>query len=227
MNLEKHLDFFDPGTVKKPIHIIGVGAIGSHIAELLVRIGLQNIILYDFDCVEDKNITNQMFITNQIGKPKVEAVAEMLVSINPNIAKTLKLETEGYDKQKLTGYVFICVDTIEVRQKIVDANMYNQDIIAMFDFRMRLTDAQYYAADWQSYKQKKSLRASMDFTQAEADEATPINACGGTLAIIPTIKTITSLGVANFINYIQEGILTSTILIDAFTFDITAMGNNT
>ena len=42
MNVIKHLEYFDPMKVQEPVHIIGLGAIGSHIAELLVRLGVQN-----------------------------------------------------------------------------------------------------------------------------------------------------------------------------------------
>jgi hypothetical protein len=66
----------------------------------------------------------------------------------------------------------------------------------------------------------------MDFTQEEADKETPVSACGTTLSVIPTIKTITALGVSNFINYVKGSKLRSTILVDAFDFDIVAAGTN-
>ena len=62
----------------------------------------------------------------------------------------------------------------------------------------------------------------MNFTQEEAEAATPVSACGSTLSVIPTIKVITSLGVANFINFVKGQPLKKMILIDAFDFEVTA-----
>ena len=223
MNLVKHQEYFDPIDIHDAVHIIGVGATGSHVAELLARLGFINIHIYDFDVVEDVNIANQMYYDNNIGKPKTTATADHILSINPAIE--LKVHGE-YIKQPLAGYVFICADSIEVRRNIVQNNLYNYNIKAAFDFRIRLSDAQHYAADWKCEKQKKSLLDSMDFTEEEAAEQTPVGVCGTTLSIIPTIKIIVSAGVANLINFIKEGILKSVILIDAFQFTMDAMGTN-
>ena len=62
MNLSKSLEYFDPiNDLEGAIHIIGIGAMGSRVAELLVRLGIQRIHIWDFDTVEDKNITNQLY----------------------------------------------------------------------------------------------------------------------------------------------------------------------
>lgn len=61
MNLSKSLEFFDPLNINESIHIIGIGAMGSRIAELLVRLGIPKIHIWDMDTVEDKNITNQLY----------------------------------------------------------------------------------------------------------------------------------------------------------------------
>ena len=73
MNLNKHLDFIKPYTYGKPIHIIGVGAVGSRVAELVVRLGFNDIHIYDFDIVEDGNITNQIYTYRDMGMSKEDA----------------------------------------------------------------------------------------------------------------------------------------------------------
>ena len=221
MNLIKHRELFDPTKVDEPIHIIGCGAIGSHLAELLTRLGLNNFKLYDFDTVEDKNLANQLFLHKHIGKAKVLAVAEQIQMINPT-AKITVFE-EGYTDQQLNGYVFLAVDSIELRRSICIANKFNNYIKAIFDFRMRLTDAQHYAANWKERDHKLQLLKTMEFTSDEAQAATPTNACGSTLSIIPTVKIVTATGVANFINFANGYALKQTILIDAFTFNILPM----
>ena len=220
MNVIKHLEYFDPMKVQESVHIIGLGAIGSHIAELLVRLGVQNFELYDFDTVTDYNVANQMFEFNDIGKEKTEAISEMLRRINPEVR--VRVHTKGWHENlPLNGYVFICVDNIDIRKAICRCCMCNPMVKAVFDFRMRLSDAQHYAAAGNP-KDIQTLLRTMNFTQEEAEAATPVSACGSTLSVIPTIKVITSLGVANFINFVKGQPLKRMILIDAFDFEVTA-----
>ena len=167
MDLSKSYEFFQPDMCTSRIHIIGCGSIGSCVAELLARYGLTKISLYDFDEVEPRNIVNQMFTAKHIGKPKVEAVGEMLLDINPDIGEDLKIYPKGYVDQKLSGFVFLCVDNIDLRREIAEKNRYNQNIKAMFDFRTRLTDAQHYAADWSDDKSVDAFIASMNFSHED------------------------------------------------------------
>ena len=70
MDLNKSLEFFDPNKVKERCHIIGCGSIGSNVAELLARYGVERITLWDFDTVEPHNIANQLFTEEDVGAPK-------------------------------------------------------------------------------------------------------------------------------------------------------------
>ena len=222
LNLSKSYDFFKPEDCKERIHIIGCGSVGSTVAELLARFGLTKLTLYDFDVVEPKNLANQMFRQEHIGICKVHAFATMLCEINPEIKNIIKMETAGYTGQKLSGFVFLCVDNIELRREIAVANKNNQYIKAMFDFRTRLTDAQSYAADWSDIKMVDDFIKSMDFTHEEAAKETPVSACNVTLSVAPTVRMICSLGVANFVNFIKGEKLKKLILIDAFRFVLDA-----
>lgn len=221
MNLTKHYDFFNPLTLEQNIHIIGCGAIGSNLAAQLVRLGCSNIHLYDFDIVEEHNITNQLYTPAQIHAEKTTALMHILTDINVDCAITI--HNEGWQTgDRLDGYVFLCVDDIETRHAIVKENYYNPQIIAFFDFRMRLTDAQHYAAKREDHKQMEMLLASMDFTHKEAKDATEISACGTTMSVTPTVWTIVALGVSNFINLIRRNELKFIILLDAFKYTIDA-----
>lgn len=222
MNLNKSYEFFQPEKAKSRIHIIGCGSVGSTVAELLTRYGCQNITLYDFDFVESHNLVNQMFTADQVGKPKVEAVRELMVRINPDIAQTVKIVPEGYQGQRLAGYVFLCVDNIDLRREIVEKNQYNGLIDSMYDFRTRLTDAQHYAANWHEPSQVKSFLNSMQFSHEEASEVTPMSACHVSLAVPTTVRMICELGVNNFVNHVKGNPLKKMILVDGFQFELTA-----
>lgn len=224
MNLNKHREFFDPDNFNDEIHIIGCGAIGSTITEQLARLGIKEIHLYDFDNVSEHNITNQMFLAHQVGHQKVEALDFICKQINPDI-KIFK-HNEGWEKgMTLSGYVFLAVDSVDTRNEIVDDNRFNPNIKAMFDTRMRLTDAQAFAALW-TPKGIEFLKNTMNFTHEEAAASTPISACGTTLSVTPTVRLICSLAVANLVNVILNKTITKTILIDAFNMTIDAFDEN-
>ena len=222
MNLSKSYEFFKPEMCKSRIHIIGCGSVGSTVAELLARFGLTNMTLYDFDIVEEKNLANQMFWAEDVNTPKTEAVKRNLCRINPECAETVKI-MQGWNGQKLSGYIFLCADSVEVWKRIVDANMMNPNIKAMFNFRTGLTDAQHYAADWSDERGKKSFRGTMDFTSEEARSQTPVSACGVTLSVAPTIRMICTAGVTNFINFVKGEPIKKQIICDAFSFVLEAM----
>lgn len=198
MNISKSADFFNPTEIKERIHIIGCGAVGSTLAEMLVRMGCSNLVLYDFDIVTPHNLANQMFLNKHIDLPKLEALSEILIDINPDVKLTL--EKEGWKPDsKLDGYVFLAVDDIALRRTIVEENLMNGKITAMFDFRMGLDSGEHFAADWNNTKDKTNLLEGMQFTTEEAAENTPRNACGTTLNIISTVRTLVSYGITNFI----------------------------
>ena len=186
MDLSKSYEYFQPEKVEARINIVGCGSVGATLAENLVRLGITNLALWDMDVVNPHNLANQIFRQQDIGRPKVEALADILFEINPEIKDYLKLYGKGWSGQQLSGYVFLCVDNIELRRQIVEKHFDNPYVKAMLDFRTLLESAQHYAADWSDYKMKKDLLNSMNFSHEEASEETPVSACGVTLGVAPT-----------------------------------------
>lgn len=221
MDRSKILEFFDATEYNYAYHIIGCGAIGSHVCEELARIGVPEVHLYDFDTVNAHNITNQMFKFEDIGDTKVHACAMAMKAINPDIKihGHLKGLQEPY---VVNGICILCVDDIDLRRKIVKANYYNPYCKAFLDFRMRLTDAQHYFAAGDSTFEKDTLLATMDFSHEEAHAATPQSACGVELSVVYTVKAITAFGIANMVKWLQERSDYKTMAIvnmDTFTVD--------
>lgn len=210
MNTIRHLDYFNPNHIKT-VHIIGVGAVGSHIANNLARLGIKEIHLWDIDIVEDHNIPNQMFLNEDLGKLKTLSVAKYLTQINPDIKLYIH---EKYTNEELEGYVFACVDNIEVRKELYLSNQFNINIKAMFDTRVALTDGQVLSADWTKLKQIKQLIEASDFKHEEVEEVK--SACGSKLAVIPTIQFAATIATSIFINFINTKELPTVVLYDAF-----------
>lgn len=68
---------------EKKIVILGCGAVGSHIAEILVRAGILNFILVDYKTVSENHLARHLFVRqDDIGKSKVNALKNYLENIN-------------------------------------------------------------------------------------------------------------------------------------------------
>lgn len=206
MDLRKHAEYFDPNKVTAPIHIIGLGAVGSNIADQLARFGFDRFHLWDMDTVEFKNITNQMYSTFHVSHPKTKAMEAIIKDINPEAEITLH---EKYNGERLEGYVFLAVDSISIRRLAITANMNNKDVLAVFDTRIGAMDAQAYAATGDNIE---DLLPTMDFTDEEAAKDAPKSLCGEMISIRSTVLIITALQVQNFVNLLRERPLKKQIL---------------
>lgn len=99
------------------IGIVGLGSVGSIIAEALIKTGIQNLILIDFDTVERKNLDRLQGIgLNSIGQLKVFAVKNYLKTISINNQTTVEavpysiVEEEGIKAALDCDVLFSCVD---------------------------------------------------------------------------------------------------------------------
>lgn len=67
------------------VGVAGAGGLGSNAAAHLVRAGVTKLTLADFDVVSESNLNRQFFFRDQIGRKKVEALAENLRRIEPEL----------------------------------------------------------------------------------------------------------------------------------------------
>lgn len=100
--------------MQKRVILFGVGGVGSWCAESLVRSGISHITLVDSDCVCASNCNRQLMATTKtIGRPKVEALKERLLEINPD-ADIVAMQNV-YNEENAESY---CLDTYDF---IIDA----------------------------------------------------------------------------------------------------------
>lgn len=220
MDLSKSFEYFDPNAVDGKCHIIGCGSVGSTIAETLARLGVTKFVLYDFDIVEPHNLANQMFVYADIKTSKVEATKRLITDINPEAESTIELRPEGYNGQKLNGYVFLAVDNIDLRREICTKQKQNRSIKVVFDVRTGLESASVYAALWGDLRQVNNLLKSMDYTHEEAKAAAPVTACGRTLGVAPTVRIASTFAVVELVNYIRKKELKPIVVCDVFNFEV-------
>ena len=89
--LERAFDARFPKEIQRKLRnarvaVAGLGGLGSNIAVMLARCGIGKLLLVDFDVVDVTNLNRQMYFIPQLGKPKAEALPELLYQINPYAA---------------------------------------------------------------------------------------------------------------------------------------------
>merc|ERR1712166_913640 len=65
--------------------IVGIGGVGSVVAEMLTRCGIGKLILYDYDKVELANMNRMFYLPSHDGLAKVDAARISLSAINPDV----------------------------------------------------------------------------------------------------------------------------------------------
>lgn len=105
------------------ILVVGCGGVGGYICEFLVRTGIENLTIIDFDKVELSNKNRQIIALNStMGKPKVDVLKDRLLDINENakvIAINERFNEELLNKLDLTKFDYV-VDAIDdVRNKVL------------------------------------------------------------------------------------------------------------
>jgi molybdopterin-synthase adenylyltransferase len=97
--------------------VIGVGAIGRHVALQLAAIGTRRLELVDFDRVEMSNVTTQGYLAADVGQFKVDSTRRAVELIDPTIA-VRTVPDRFRAKQPVGEAVFCCVDSISARAAI-------------------------------------------------------------------------------------------------------------
>ena len=101
------------------VAIFGVGGVGSWCAEGLVRSGVTHLTIVDSDVVSVTNINRQaMADTTTVGRPKVEALRDRLLAINPSaeieaVQKVFCEETAGDIDFDAFDAVVDCIDSLK------------------------------------------------------------------------------------------------------------------
>jgi tRNA A37 threonylcarbamoyladenosine dehydratase len=106
--------------------VVGVGGVGSWIAEALARSALGSITMIDLDNVAESNINRQIHaLTGTIGKAKVTALAERIAQINPYCRVTEIEDFVSADNldQMIGGrgfdYVIDAIDNVRAKTALI------------------------------------------------------------------------------------------------------------
>ena len=110
---------------RSKVAIVGLGGVGGYATEALIRSGIENIIIVDYDKIDITNLNRQIITNNNnIDKFKTDEMEKHILSINNNCKVTklnIKLSLNNIDdlfKYKF-DYLLDCCDTITVKQELI------------------------------------------------------------------------------------------------------------
>lgn len=107
------------------VAIFGIGGVGSFTTEALARSGIGNLVLIDYDKINESNINRQIHATSKtIGLYKVDVMKERLKDINPKIkVQTYKKMYKEDTKEELISnnydYVVDAIDMVPSKISLI------------------------------------------------------------------------------------------------------------
>lgn len=108
------------------ICIIGVGGVGSWVAESLARSNIGGLTLIDLDHIAESNINRQIHaLSNTLGQSKIIAMKERIHLINPQCTVHLVDDHLSLDnipaliKNDFT-YIIDCIDQFRIKASLID-----------------------------------------------------------------------------------------------------------
>ena len=113
----------------KKVLIVGCGGVGGYALETIVRSGIINVDIIDFDKIDITNL-NRQIITNQdnIGKLKIEEAQNRALTINPNV--NVKIYPIFLDKDNINDillnnydYIIDACDSIDTKIELIKQSL--------------------------------------------------------------------------------------------------------
>jgi tRNA dimethylallyltransferase len=100
--------------------VIGLGGVGSIVADGLIRLGVTNLVLVDKDVVDASNLNRQiLYISSDVGKDKATQAVAHLLDIDP-LASIKAFVSEYKDEmiEKDFDIIFDCIDDADSKALI-------------------------------------------------------------------------------------------------------------
>lgn len=107
------------------ILVLGVGGVGGYAIESLIRSGVENITIVDYDKIDITNINRQIIALNEnIGMDKVDAWKKRILSINNNVKVSIIKEKISSDNIELLfndkyDFIIDACDSVIVKKLLI------------------------------------------------------------------------------------------------------------
>lgn len=133
LNRSRQRDLFRSEQALSSVSLIGAGGVGSAIGLLLAKMGVPELTVFDFDLVEGHNLPSQLYRREDVGRSKVEALADIAERFADG---QVIPRAERYADQPLSGLVISAVDSMDARLSIWERLRFNPDVALYVDTRM-------------------------------------------------------------------------------------------
>ncbi|MBO5955161.1 MAG: ThiF family adenylyltransferase [Clostridia bacterium] len=107
------------------IIVFGVGGVGGAVVEMLIRSGIHNLSIVDFDTISTTNINRQLVANiNNVGKLKVDEFEKKIGELNPNAEVTkypIKLDENTIKDIDFScfDYIVDCIDDVNAKKLLI------------------------------------------------------------------------------------------------------------
>lgn len=165
--------------------VIGIGGVGSWIAEALARNGVGQITLIDLDDICITNLNRQIHaLTNTIGESKVDIMSERIKQINPDCqVNTIEdfVTTENLTELMAVHYDYVmdAIDSVDIKTRLIAHCKRNKMPIITIGgaggqvdpSKVAITDLSKTYQDPLLAKVKNQLRREFNFPRADIAKA--------------------------------------------------------
>jgi molybdopterin/thiamine biosynthesis adenylyltransferase len=225
INIMRHESVFDPNQHPYPIHIIGVGATGSHVFASLVGLGCKNISVYDYDVVEEHNLANQIYMGSDVGSPKVDAckryycnklgISEDKIPVTMQF-NNVRVTQSFVSESSFSGIVFLLTDTMTSRRLLFNAltsghtsGEFHPDrsgstlaTALIIETRMGATHGNIYTVNPYSTEQRNAWLSTL--VDDENEDLIEVSPCGTALSVGPTASLIANYAVWQMMQFFVD-----------------------
>jgi molybdopterin/thiamine biosynthesis adenylyltransferase len=158
--------------------------------------------VFDGDVVEEHNLCNQASEKSHIGKPKVEALKELILR---KCGFEIDVYNEMVDDNTRTAllqsdYVFILTDTMSSRKSIFEKHFkhpFNTSLV--IETRMGLRDGRIYAFNPNNGAHVEEWKGTL-----YADDVAEASACGSSQSVVSTVAFLASYAIGRVIQHFNH-----------------------
>lgn len=161
----------------KSVVLAGVGGIGSYVAFLLSRMKPASLTIYDPDTVEEVNMSGQLYSKKNVGRSKVDSIAEMMSDYS-NFFNTISIP-ERFTSSSMSENIMICgFDNMNARHVFFDKWLLHvvslpekdRKKCLFIDGRLAAEEFQVFCITGDDKYHQDIYRKNYLFSDAEADE---------------------------------------------------------
>jgi len=143
--------------------VLGVGTLGSFVVESISNLeNVREVIIYDYDRVEPKNLKNSIYREDDVGQLKTNALKQIITRSNKNIIITRNSSKfiEGRTLLPRCDLVLDCRDYIFDRGKQIDARLYISSRHLMIDCKKNIKYKNHYQGRYLSEVDRTDLKTA-------------------------------------------------------------------